>query len=300
MFNSPIRSLFNYKKMKDKNLVVNEIELCRFSETIEVKNDNFIFEIYREGETILLINKETVGVIWHDNGPSSVHYYRLNGINLDLKTRKRLEEFECLVQDKLPEDYSLLSLFNVYKPLLKSGVYRVFYSPPHSFEVMNNFHNTRKLKPFGLYLPESKDNPRPSLYLDEGIFMSTQSIETIDEDRVKYYEEQILNGKQPTIVSLGIQPKDESTDDVYSQFKESYPQFILDGHHKSIAYNNINKERRIKKFPFEVLVPGVFHIVRIPDKEIDKELLDDKRKEFLSKMLSNTEISELIKFYDNW
>ena len=280
--------------MDIKKLVINDLERCRYSESLVLNNDHHLFEILRKGETILLINDKPISVVWHDNGPSSGHFYVLNGIEIDAKVKKELVEFEYLIHKKILDDLDLRLIFEVYRPLLKSGTYRFFYTPAHNYKVDRTGSN-RKLRGFELCLPLIDENTRSSLYLEEGIFMSTQSLETIDQACVEYYKEQILDGESPTIVTLGMQPVDENVEDVYSQFAEAYPQFILDGHHKSMAYHEILLDRRKKGSPFEVLVPSIFSIVKIAT-EIEASS-ESKRVEFLSNLLSENEIADVIAFY---
>ena len=73
----------NLKTMKIEQLIVNDKEVCSFSEAVNIKNDRPLFEIVRKGETILLVNDEPISVVWHDDGSSSGHFYRLNGITID-------------------------------------------------------------------------------------------------------------------------------------------------------------------------------------------------------------------------
>jgi len=80
--------------MEIKKLIINDIEVCRYSESIEIKNDNYLFEIIREGETILLVNNEPVSMVWHENGPSSGHFYTLHGITINKEIKKKLDNFE--------------------------------------------------------------------------------------------------------------------------------------------------------------------------------------------------------------
>lgn len=284
--------------MKIEKLIENEIEICSFSQAINLKNENHLFEIVRIGETMLLVNNEPISVVWHDDGPSSGHFYSLNGININQNIQNRLNQFEEITQKKLLLDEDLKFIFDTYKPLLKSGTYRVFHTPAHSFEVSNTSYKNRKLRGFTLVLPEKNKHPRPSLYLDEGVFMFTQSIETLKEERIQFYKEQILANKSPTIITLGIQPADESVEDIYSQFVDSYPQFIIDGHHKAMAYQAINKASQKKGYPYKVLIPSIYSIVKIPIEDENETFSDNERKELLSKMLSKEEISELIEFYD--
>ncbi len=282
--------------MELKKLVINDLERCRYSDFLIVKNDHHLFEILRKGETILLINDQPISVVWHDNGPSSGHFYVLNGIDIDAKIKKQLVEFEDLIHKKRLSDEDLRSIFDVYRPLLKSGFYRFFYTPAHSYQV-ERMSTNRQLRGFELCLPPKNENTRSALYLEEGIFMFTQSLETIDQSIVEYYKEQILEGASPTIVTLGMQPIDEIVEDVYSQFAESYPQFILDGHHKSMAYYEILLDRRKKGSSFEVLVPSIFSIVKVQMN--DKMTTEKKRIESLSSLLSEDEVSDVLKFYGN-
>lgn len=288
------------EKMKIEKLIVNDKEICRFSEPVNFKNENHLFEIVRIGETMLLVNDEPISIVWHDNGPSSGHFYTLNGITIDENIYNKLNQFEKIIQKNVLSDEDLNFIFDIYKPLLKSGTYRIFHTPAHSFEVTNNFYNTRKLRGCTIVLPEKNKNSRPSLYLVEGVFMFTQSIETLKKERIEFYKEQILANENPTIITLGMQPADESVEDVYSQFVDSYPQFIIDGHHKALAYQAINKANREKGHPYEISVPSIYSIVKIPIEDEKGEVSANEREKFLSKMLLKEEVSELIKFYNNW
>lgn len=282
--------------MKINKLEINGKERCRFTEPISVKNEKFLFEIRREGETIFLIDGEPKSVVWHDNGPSSVHFYSLLGTEMDDNTSNYLKQINNLTQGTI-SDAEIPKVFEAYQPLIKSGIYRIFYSPPHSYKV-DNISSNRVLRPFSIIPPSEKNNARPSLYLDEGLFMFTQSMETIDSPQIKFYQENIFANKFPTIVTLGMQPKQESPEDVYSQFTEAYPQYIIDGHHKALAYELINAKNRKEENAYTVMVPGIFSIVRIhsPDEIYDKE----KRRTDLSKICSNDEVNEILAFYENF
>ena len=45
--------------------------------------------------------------------------------------------------------------------------------------------------------------------------MFTQSISTLNEERIQYYKNQIAADESSTIITLGMQPKDESIEDIY-------------------------------------------------------------------------------------
>lgn len=286
--------------MKIEKLIVNDKEICRYSQPLNIKNENHLFEIVRRGETMLLVNDEPISIVWHDNGPSSGHFYRLNGITIDDDVLEKLNQFESIIQEKVISDKNLYYIFDIYKPLFKSGTYRFFHTPSHSFEVTNSLSNNRELRGCILVMPERNKNSRSSLYLTEGIFMFTQSLETLRDERIEFYKEQILSGESPTIITLGMQPADESVEDVYSQFVDSYPQFIIDGHHKAMAYHQINEEQRKKGHPCKILVPDIFSIVKIPIKNGKEELSINEREKLLSTMLTDREVAELIEFYNNW
>ncbi|MBR9923302.1 MAG: hypothetical protein GYB31_20920 [Bacteroidetes bacterium] len=286
--------------MEVQKIITNGKEVCRFSEVLEVRNENHLFEVLRKGETILLIDGKPQSVIWHDNGPSSVHFYTIHGVDPDEETRNRLNEFEELTQKKVLTDENLLAVFEVYRPLIKSGSYRFFYTPPHSFEVTNNISNPKQYRGFELYLPERNRPYRPSLYLDEGVFMFTQSPETLEKERVEYFKQQILKGEHSLVVSLGRQPGDEDPGDISSLFEYSYPQFIMDGHHKAMAYYELNQEGMKKGIPFRLYVPGIFSIIGLAEKQKEEESSTVERKTLLTKLLTNKEVEDIIDFYSNW
>lgn len=63
--------------------------------------------------------------------------------------------------------------------------------------------------------------------------IATQSKESINEERVHYFENEIKNGSRPAIIIFNCELAKEDLDS---------GDFIIDGHHKLLAYSNLNIE----------------------------------------------------------
>lgn len=79
-------------------------------------------------------------------------------------------------------------------------------------------------------------------------FIPLTSSEYIDQTRVEFYKEQILNGNKPTAISLTIldikEPAVWPDDDIKPEFTSHWciAHYMLDGHHKIKAASELNSE----------------------------------------------------------
>lgn len=97
----------------------------------------------------------------------------------------------------------------------------------------------------------------PFSIMDGRTFLFTQDLKTLSETRVKFYEEKIRNGEKPVAIVLGIVSEDLGIKE--AQFEEDYKiqnntthhswgsqiNFVIDGHHKLTAYQNLQEAPRI-------------------------------------------------------
>lgn len=103
-----------------------------------------------------------------------------------------------------------------------------------------------------------------NFYAYEGAYVFTQPFEKIDPERVLYYEKKIAEGKRPTVVVLSALYNWRSHSGHVST--QSTHGFVLDGHHKLIAYQN------------QKSAPEVVRIVKVVDalKNTDDALEETK------------------------
>ena len=70
-----------------------------------------------------------------------------------------------------------------------------------------------------------------TIYDDLNSFYATQPKDAIDQDQVRYFEQQIRAGERPFAIVFHTRLDSEMDDTPY---------FIVDGHHKLLAYKNLN------------------------------------------------------------
>lgn len=246
--------------------------------------------------------KKPLSVVWYDHGGSLAKYLCIMPYNQEYKAAIRKNIVENLYVDytnRLEELHQLLS------PLLKlfpNGTYElkyhkagegeffkkratVEYAPNEFYTFCNDScsdlkiadativedldqevkkHNERKTErggreqwgeriidytSYGFY--EAKNTP----------LIATQPLASIDQDRVKFFEGEIQQGKQPFIIVYNCHHFCFS----YNDFESDH--FVLDGHHKLIAYQNLGK------------LPVIVEITHLPaskvELEFDLELLSE-------------------------
>lgn len=85
-------------------------------------------------------------------------------------------------------------------------------------------------------------------------FIPFSSTDNLDQSRVSFYKEEILNGNKPTAISLSILDIKESTDWPYDDIKPKFnshwciAHYIVDGHHKIKAASDLNSEITLLSF----------------------------------------------------
>lgn len=70
--------------------------------------------------------------------------------------------------------------------------------------------------------------------------MFTQPFETLDTKLIKYYEDKIKNGERPVAISIRVKRADQQDEESYQETGYNTTKYILDGHHKLVAYQNLN------------------------------------------------------------
>ncbi|MFK7936535.1 MAG: hypothetical protein AB8G22_23675 [Saprospiraceae bacterium] len=208
-----------------------------------------------------------ITTVWYDCGGSVAKYFCTLPYNETY--RKSVEQ---RIADGLENDYSdnIEGLFEILEPLFpvfKNGEYRLsFYSNiqqeffqywtslddgknvhyyplevlfAHHITDISNIENLEyEHKEFlrknaiskRYYASNILDYSTSIIYPGHESFYATQPFDEIDQSRVKYFEEVIKNGKRPFAILFNahIYPDDYSS---------AY--YILDGHHKLLAYKNL-------------------------------------------------------------
>lgn len=86
-------------------------------------------------------------------------------------------------------------------------------------------------------------HPKPyspdSFYPDESQLLFTEPFESFSINRIKYYENQISNGERPKAIVIRLLNRKQLVED-RGQHLVNTVKYVLDGHHKLIAYKNKN------------------------------------------------------------
>lgn len=236
-------------------------------------------------------------VVWYDCRGSVGKYFCVLSYNEEYRNTVRNKINENLNQDFTE---NIKDLYEILKPLLqlfKNGEYNLsFYSNKekeffqyqissdnfstiHFYELevvfaqkTTNLPNIEIIK--GEYKSFLKKNeiskkyyPSDILeYSTDGIytgwqsFFATQPKKNIDQQRVKYFEDKINNGERPFAILFNSYLTSEDFDSSY---------YILDGHHKLLAYQNLG------------LYPPIALITHLPQNINDVEFDAEKLNEFL-------------------
>jgi len=205
-----------------------------------------------------------LAAVWYDNRGSIGQYFSLLPYNQGYRN-----ELRNRIIHSLDNDYSsnMEELYDILKPLFKlfnNGEYSLdFYnSNEKSFFVhktinggfmyndwsilftdITDIKNSERIKnKYELdFIEAKKKNKYFYSLLDystfnfydgyESYFIATQPLDKIDKERVEYFENEIKNGNRPAAILFNCYLNAE---DLYSG------DFVLDGHHKLLAYQNLN------------------------------------------------------------
>ena len=226
-----------------------------------------------DGLNIISIGLSEIGSYFSFNRPISVEWDYYDGSVSKYSTllpysENYRKEFRDRIVDNLDKDYSnnIEELYDILKPLFKlfkNGEYSLNYYDGEknsffSYKVFNsdevwhcgwstifnqttNINKTEELRNKYNIAKNSKKYYESILhYTTEWFYLgcdkfllATQSEESLNKERVKYFENEIKNGSRPAVIIFNCELSKQS---LYSG------NFIIDGHHKILAYRNLNIE----------------------------------------------------------
>ena len=86
----------------------------------------------------------------------------------------------------------------------------------------------------------------PSYYIDGLSILFTRPLTSINWERVAFFEQLIKDGKQPVIVLLGVHAEYPAPSQTEMHiYYDSEINFLLDGHHKLLAYQRLKQPPRV-------------------------------------------------------
>jgi antitoxin component YwqK of YwqJK toxin-antitoxin module len=249
-------------------------------------------------------------VVWHDCRGSVGKYFCVLPYNEEYRKTVQNEIVENLYQDFTENIEGLFEILKPLFPLFKNGEYSLcFYSNKEkeffqyqtSSDNFSNIHfnelevvfaqNTTDLSKVEIVQSQHKsflneneitkkhyssdilEYSTDGIYTGWQSFFATQPIENIDQNRVKHFEEKINNGESPFAILFNAYLTSEDFDSSY---------FILDGHHKLLAYQNLG------------LFPPIAIITYLPNSIDDIEF----DAEILSEVLYPWQVEHILKNWD--
>ncbi len=168
-------------------------------------------------ETVLYANQLPIQYTWFAEIGSTWRYHIAR--SLPPHTIKENKENQELVKRGIKSTGDFYEIVNYYKQFLGRGEYEFGYYKLHKYHAWINIPKGKTYQSFDYY------GGCPDI-------IPTQN--NINEELVNMYAEQIRNGLKPVLVVL--------------HNEGSHIEFILDGHHKFLAYNKLKME------PYAVII----------------------------------------------
>ena len=257
----------------------------RYSELFYINNQYELLKLKANGERRYLIKDEIpVGAVWRGDNESSAFYAYIASQNPDLIRTSALEAMNVKLLDKISGRDSLKAVIAPLLGIVERGWYQIFYHEPLPIKL--NFSpdlpTPRYLAPnkFTFLEAGSMADRKTNVWIEDTIIF-TQDVMTLDQERISLYRKNIKEGKRPTIITMGLARLEsydingfQDTQDERSRAEfvlESAahciePQFVLDGHHKAMAYMKL-KER-----------PSIISLVKLQFKEDYDTFLGEEDK----------------------
>lgn len=208
---------------------------------MEIENKSSIIRIQFDGFLSCLIIQKPKVADWPDYEGTTARYYACLPEDLqDLEYKKSID-------DKISSIRSIDDfLKSGFLDFLESGKYTFELWKDKPTEILYNstilnsnktyfrlfqdkIGNTRIAKPFGLN----------SFYPYGRQLLFSQPFESLNPKRIEYYEEIIKKGIKPLAIAIRILEAPQEDEESYQNTFNNTTKYVLDGHHKLIAYANL-------------------------------------------------------------
>lgn len=260
-----------------------------------IKNGTDICSIGMSNVGSYIRFNEPLTMVWHDCQGSVGKYFCALPYNEEYRMTMRNNINDNLNNDFTDDIEALYQTLEPLFPIFRNGDYSLsfyankekeFFQYYASFDHCTNIHfndleilfahqptvlsNAENIKnEHQEYLKENKISKNhyqvnileySTSWIYDGLesFFATQPKENIDQDRVKYFEEKIKNGERPFCIIFTASS---------SFARAAY--YILDGHHKLLAYQNLN------------IYPPLALITHLPNNTNETEFNIKQLKDFL-------------------
>jgi len=208
---------------------------------MKIENPNGIIKIRFDGFLSCLYIKKPRAVDWSDCGGSVARYFAC----------LPFDEFDRELQSEIENRISSIQSIEELKEsgfldLLETGEYEfeLWENKPTSLIFNTNLLNSNSIihwwhkKEIGKHRG-ARPYSLNSFYPYGRQLMFTQPFESLNHKRIKFYEEKIKNGKKPLSIALRVRIGKQDDEDSYQDTSYNSTKYILDGHHKLVAYQNL-------------------------------------------------------------
>jgi len=252
--------------------------------TIEITDAKSFLELKLNKLGSYLKFKKPLAINWSDCAGSIAQFYAIFSFSQEYKNsideslRLTLNEGNFQFDSGIKDVTKLLTLF-------ENGTYNVSFEPNYKLEISDswNWDLAKNHKPFTSnpiirkeIQKEYSDNKAHLNTLTESYydgyseyFICTQPFEKLDKQRIRFYEEQIIKGKKPvSIIYSGYSQRKKGSKWIRTHRSGN---FIIDGHHKLVAYKNL------KKTPSLLRIEKVYQSekeLNFSDKDLNNDLKD--------------------------
>ena len=208
---------------------------------MQLTNPNSIIKIRFDGFLSCLIIEKPRVIDWPDFGGSVARYY----LNLPY-SKPEIESLKA-IEEKLSSIRSIQELKDAgFLNLLETGEYDIelWEDKPADLRFNNNLANSNGIihrwqkEIIGTHR-SSKPFPIESFYPYGRQLMFTRPFETLDLERVKHYENLIQSGERPLAITIRVKNVEQKDEDSDQNYEDNTCKYILDGHHKLVAYKNL-------------------------------------------------------------
>ena len=236
---------------------------------INITNGQGIIKIKTTGIGSYFTLNKPLSAIWYDCEGSMAQYFALTHYS-KLEQKIITESIKSKLYDNyLEKTENIIIDFKELLGLLENGVYEI------NFEVFSKLDHWKQAKDL-IYLAYNEKMEMTNTYLFDkykkleensewwkskdkikyfskwsyddsyghSMFLFTRAMETINFQQVKFYESEILNGRFPFAIVIRKEFTHKEGNTITHQNSGWY---ILDGHHKLLAYNNLTIPPRLLK-----------------------------------------------------
>lgn len=184
--------------------------------TIEIKNNTGIIDIIGDDfDCAVYIKNKPVAINWCDCEGSIGQYLLHIGMDCS-EIENQLKSIQYYIREGVVNDNAIDIISEAFRNIFTNGAYEIWHQK--DIEIID--------------IINTKINEIDQYYPMAGTFVALQKMNTLNQERVEYYKQNISQETQPIIIALATAKNDNIS-------------FIVDGHHKAKAYQELKKSAQV-------------------------------------------------------